>query len=290
MLLDKPLQDVLGLIELGIHHEQQHQELLQTDIQHLFFQSSLLPTYSALSQNKSARPLSAQWVEGVSGLVEIGCSGDEFHFDNEGPRHSTFNQPYCLSNQLITNAEWVLFIDSGAYQQAQWWLDAGWAWLQSENITAPLYWHIDPASLMRYQFSPHGNGPLPLDQPVSHISYYEADAFARWAGKNLEQYTGARLPTEAEWEAFSHQKSQDAEGLFGQVWQWTSSSYGAYPGYQPWGGIAGEYNGKFMVNQMVLRGSSALTTIGHSRNTYRNFFPTHARWQMTGLRLAKDGI
>jgi ergothioneine biosynthesis protein EgtB len=290
LLLDNPSQEVLVLVELGIHHEQQHQELLLTDIQHLFFQSSLLPAYSTQPANQSIRQESPEWIEGVVGLVEIGFSGEGFCFDNEGPRHTTFNQPHYLSNQLITNAEWLLFIDSGAYQQAQWWLDAGWAWLQSEKIAAPLYWNKDPDSSQRYQFSLYGNIPLQLDQPVTHISYFEADAFACWASKNLPQYAGARLPTESEWEALANQKSQDANDLFNKAWQWTNSSYSAYPGYKPWGGIAGEYNGKFMVNQMVLRGSSALTTIGHSRNTYRNFFPTHTRWQMTGLRLAKDGI
>jgi ergothioneine biosynthesis protein EgtB len=290
LLLDNPLDEVLALIELGINHEQQHQELLLTDIQHLFFQSALLPAYSTELSHKPIQSASTRWITGIAGLVEIGYSGAGFHFDNEGPRHTTFNQAHALSNQLISNAEWLLFIDSGAYQQAQWWLDAGWAWVESEQITAPLYWNIPKDSAQYYQFTLYGNIPLQLDHPVAHISYFEADAFARWASRNLTQYAGARLPTESEWEAFVQQKSHDAINLFGQVWQWTSSSYSAYPGYKPWRGIAGEYNGKFMVNQMVLRGSSALTTSGHSRHTYRNFFPTQTRWQMTGLRLAKDGI
>ena len=282
-------------IELGINHEQQHQELLLTDIQHLFYQNALLPAYSPQNNNLSfPKDLpfpkgQFEWVEGISGLVEIGSNGEGFYFDNEGPAHTTLNQTHAFSNALVTNAQWLLFIEDGGYQASKWWLDEGWAWARSENITTPLYWNAGE-SKRYFRFSLSGNFPLDPHTPVSNISYFEADAFARWASQNLKEYAGARLPSEFEWEAFSKAKPEFSKDLFGMVWQWTSSSYHPYPGYRPWGGVAGEYNGKFMINQMVLRGSSAYTPTGHSRSTYRNFFPTHARWQMTGLRLAKDHV
>lgn len=283
-------QELQKLVEIGISHEQQHQELLLTDIQHLFFQNALLPIYSE-SQHVSAAPeYEFKWLEGASGLVNIGYSGEEFHFDNESPSHTAFNQTHSISNILVSNAEWDAFIEDGGYQDARWWLDAGWAWVKSESISAPLYWNLNSETQKYCQFSLKGNLPLNPQAPVCNVSYFEADAFARWASQRISHYAGARLPTEFEWEALSQVKPKLALNLFGEVWQWTSSSYSAYPGYQPWSGIAGEYNGKFMVNQMVLRGSSAYTTPGHSRNTYRNFFPAPTRWQMTGLRLAKDGI
>ena len=222
-------------------------------------------------------------------MVEIGCEGDAFSFDNEGPKHSVFNQIHSIGNRLISNSEWLRFIEAGGYQNFQWWLDAGWAWLQAEKMTAPLYWNKNDQNEF-FRFSLNGNSPIHMHEAVSNISYFEADAFARWASQNLEGFAGARLPTEFEWEAFAKSNTELNNDLFGKTWQWTSSSYSPYPGYQPWGGIAGEYNGKFMANQMILRGSSAYTPEGHSRMTYRNFFPTHTRWQMTGLRLAKDGI
>jgi ergothioneine biosynthesis protein EgtB len=276
-------------IQLGIQHEQQHQELLLTDIQHLFHMNSLMPVYSPDKINRSLLPDRFEWVEGIAGLVEIGLKGEEFHFDNEGPAHIAFNQSHQLGNQLVSNAQWLLFIEGGGYQEPCWWLDAGWAWVQSENIKTPLYWSADEHK-QYFRFSLGGHLPLDLYAPVSNISYFEAEAFARWASQNLKECAGARLPTEFEWEAFSKAKPDLSDDLFGKVWQWTSSSYAPYPGYQPWTGVAGEYNGKFMVNQMVLRGSSAYTPAGHARVTYRNFFPTHARWQMTGLRLAKDAV
>ena len=285
--------ELIWLIQLGINHEQQHQELLLTDIHHLFSNSSLFPSYASHSQDipqhLPAAEKAFQWLEGVSGLVKTGHAGDGFHFDNEGPQHSALNQAHSLGNRLISNAEWLQFIEDGAYQDFQWWLDAGWAWLQTEKITAPLYWNTENQGQLS-RFSLNGNVPLDLNAPVSNISYFEADAFARWASQNIAGLAGARLPTEFEWEAFARLHSESSQDLFGKVWQWTSSNYNPYPGYQPWGGIAGEYNGKFMVNQMVLRGSSAYTPEEHSRISYRNFFPTHARWQMTGLRLAKDGV
>ena len=281
--------ELLWLIQLGINHEQQHQELLLTDIQHLFSSNALFPAYYCQGEQTPSIEKPFQWLQGIEGLVNTGYEGDGFHFDNERPKHSTLNQTHSIGNRLVSNSEWLQFINDGGYQNFQWWLDAGWAWLQAEKISTPLYWSKDAQNKV-FRFSLHGNSILDMYAPVSNISYFEADAFARWASKNLTELAGARLPTEFEWEAFAKSNIEASDDLFGKVWQWTSSNYAPYPGYQPWGGIAGEYNGKFMVNQMVLRGSSAYTPEGHSRFTYRNFFPTHARWQMTGLRLAKDGI
>jgi ergothioneine biosynthesis protein EgtB len=289
LIKEKASEELLWLIQLGINHEQQHQELLLTDIHHLFSNNSLLPAYSSQNKLISSDEKPFQWIQGISGLVETGHEGNGFHFDNEGPQHSTLNQPHSIANRLVSNSEWLQFIEDGGYQNFQWWLDAGWAWLQAENISAPLYWNKD-AQNQFYHFSLQGNSPLDLHAPVLNISYFEADAFARWASQHLPGFSGSRLPTEFEWEAFAKVNFESSTDLFGQAWQWTSSNYSPYPGYQPWSGIAGEYNGKFMINQMVIRGSSAYTPAGHSRMTYRNFFQTHARWQMTGLRLAKDGI
>jgi ergothioneine biosynthesis protein EgtB len=289
LLKENQSPELKWLIQIGINHEQQHQELLLTDIQHLFYENSLFPAYSPFKRALPDNKAMGKWVEGISGLIEIGFEGDGFYFDNESPKHQVFNQPHSLTDKLVNNAQWLLFIQDGGYQNPRWWLDAGWSWVMGEQIKSPLYWNRDTNH--HYQcFSLNGNNPLDGEMPVSNISYFEADAFARWASQNLDGYSGARLPTEFEWEAFARSKSESSNDLFGRVWQWTSSNYTQYPGYQPWSGIAGEYNGKFMVNQMVLRGSSEHTPHGHSRITYRNFFPTHARWQMTGLRLAKDGI
>ena len=285
LLKDNQTAELRWLITLGIHHEQQHQELLLTDIQHLFSHNSLLPRYFLRDKPSPSSPEEFKWIEGKSGSVEIGNQGGEFHFDNEGPRHTALNSAHALGSTLVTNADWLLFIKGKGYQDARWWLDAGWAWVKTQNISAPMYWVSKPDGSYD-QFSLYGQNPLATHEAVAHISYFEADAFARWASENIKKYAGARLPTEFEWEAFAAEHA--ATDLFGKVWQWTSSHYSPYPGYKPWGGIAGEYNGKFMVNQMVLRGSSAYTSAGHSRNTYRNFFPTHARWQLTGLRLARD--
>ena len=276
------------LIQIGINHEQQHQELLLTVITHLFFTNPLLPAYIDQALKVSS-PKEFKWIEGISGLVNIGIDDEGFHFDNEGPAHTAFNQTHYIGSQLVTNAQWLLFIEDAGYRQAQWWLDEGWSWAQAENITTPLYWNINEER-QYYRYSLCGNAPLDPMAPVSNISYFEADAFARWADHNLKEFSGARLPTEFEWEAIAKAEPTLIEELFGRVWQWTSSNYSPYPRYQPWSGAAGEYNGKFMVNQMVLKGSSAFTTDGHSRATYRNFFPTHTRWQMTGLRLAKDHV
>jgi ergothioneine biosynthesis protein EgtB len=286
LLKENSSSDLLWLIQVGINHEQQHQELLLTDIHHLFSQNSLLPAYS--SQNKVVAHVDTpfQWIEGVSGLVEIGFDGEGFHFDNEKPLHTALNPDYFLANRLVSNSEWLEFINDGGYKNFKWWLDAGWAWLQAHQISAPLYWNKKTETQL-FRFSLEGNLPLDLNAPVANISYFEADAYARWASENMAHLSGARLPTEFEWEAFAKNCSSKSKDLFGKVWQWTSSNYSPYPGYLPWAGAAGEYNGKFMINQMVMRGGSAYTPAGHSRVSYRNFFPTHARWQMTGLRLAR---
>lgn len=289
LLQSNTTPELQWLVQIGIHHEQQHQELLLTDVQHLFYQNSLLPAYSSTEADLRSIQNDVKWVAGFSGLVEVGFDGNGFHFDNESPRHTIFNQPHSFASELVTNAQWLLFINDGGYQDAKWWLDAGWSWVQSDLITGPLYWNKDLHN-QYWRFSLNGNSPIDLSKPVSNISYFEAEAFARWASKNLDGYAKSRLPTEFEWESFAANKADLVNNLFGSVWQWTSSNYSAYPGYQPWSGIAGEYNGKFMVNQMVLKGSSTLTSPGHSRISYRNFFPTHTRWQMTGLRLAKDDI
>lgn len=285
----EPCGELLWLLQLGIQHEQQHQELLLTDIHHLFSKSSLFPTYFSNDKQAISTAHAFHWIQGVTGITDVGYEGSEFHFDNEAPKHSVFNQPHLIGNRLVSNREWLQFIEDGGYKNFIWWLDAGWTWLQTENIDRPLYWSSNEQG-SRLRFSLNGQSPLDMDAPVSNISYFEADAFARWAGDNLSEFLGARLPTEYEWEAVAKSKAKAIPDLFDKVWQWTSSSYAPYPGYKPWQGIAGEYNGKFMVNQMVLKGSSTYTPKGHSRITYRNFFPPNARWQMAGLRLAKDSL
>jgi ergothioneine biosynthesis protein EgtB len=305
--------ELAWIVELGIEHEQQHQELLLTDIKHLLSCNSLYPSYKLTpsTEKYSSDIPEITWHDGPSGIQEIGFDESKagFHFDNEAPRHPTYLQPYQIAQRLITNAEWLEFVADGGYQNYRWWLDAGWAWVNQENIEAPLYWHhVDGQP---FTFTLHGLQTLNPSAPVSHISYFEADAFARWKSATDAKFKGVRLPTEAEWEVFvgaSIPKIPTSSNLlesnmlepmatshgsapaqfFGDVWEWTSSNYNPYPGYKPWGGIAGEYNGKFMVNQMVLKGGSCFTPSAHIRASYRNFFPTQARWQMTGLRLAKN--
>ncbi|MDC1311492.1 ergothioneine biosynthesis protein EgtB [Burkholderiales bacterium] len=279
--------ELLWLLQLGIQHEQQHQELLLTDINHLFSHNSLYPAYFLETTEASSTPETFHWIEGINGLVDIGYEGNEFYFDNEAPKHSALNQTHSIGSKLVSNADWLRFIEDGGYENFNWWLDEGWTWLKTKNISSPLYWILDHKD-QPYRFSLYGRSLLDMHAPVSNISYFEADAFARWADRNISEYAGARLPTEFEWEAFARLKPKSSLDIFGKVWQWTSSNYIPYPGYTPWEGAAGEYNGKFMVNQMVLRGSSAYTPDGHSRVTYRNFFPAHTRWQMTGLRLARN--
>jgi ergothioneine biosynthesis protein EgtB len=277
-----------ALIELGLQHEQQHQELLLTDVKHLLSCNPLHPAYGAtqaIGPLESAPPDAAlNWVHFEGGLVETGHAGPGFAFDNEIPRHRSYLAPYALASRLATNGEWMAFVNDGGYQDPAHWLAEGWDWRAANGLEHPLYWHHQSDGSW-HEFTLAGLLPLEQGQPAVHLSYYEADAFARWAG--------ARLPTEAEWEHAARQMSPTPAGgaleqLFGTAWQWTQSSYAAYPGFRVAEGAVGEYNGKFMVNQYVLRGSSCATPAGHARASYRNFFPATARWQFSGVRLARD--
>ena len=294
---------LLELTELGCHHEEQHQELLQTDILNLFGSNPLLPAWRGETGASAdgGEPGELRWVSGQCGPVAIGHEGADFAFDCETPRHTTWLSPHALSSRLVTNAEWRAFIDAGGYQDADLWLSDGWAWVKREQIEAPLYWQRAADGNWGGQFGPQGTVALADHAPVRHVSYYEADAFARWAE--------ARLPTEAEWEAAaahlnplkgtflepaaSGTAEVDASDallhqMYGELWQWTASAYLPYPGFRPTAGAVGEYNGKFMSGQFVLRGGSCATSRGHVRASYRNFFYPHQRWQFTGVRLAKD--
>ena len=276
VLLRDPPAEALPLLELGLQHEQQHQELLLTDILHLLSANPLQPAYDPDWRPPAAPPGPARMLEGPQGVVAIGHDGAGFAFDNEAPRHSTFLAPYRIADRLVRNADWQDFIEDGGYRQPLLWMSEGWAQCQAEAWEAPLYWTRQEAGWQ--QFGLAGLQELDPEQPVRHISWYEADAFARWSGR--------RLPTEQEWEAASglpgfHQ-------VEGALWQWTGSAYRPYPGFRPWTGAVGEYNGKFMIGQMVLRGGSLATPPGHARPSYRNFFPPGARWQFSGLRLAED--
>lgn len=267
--------EAAALVELGLHHEEQHQELLLTDILHALWQNPLRPACDPAWQEPRAADASGRFVEGPAGLVAIGHeAGAGFAFDNESPRHRVWLEPYRIGAGLVTNRDWRAFVEDGGYETQTLWMSDGWELRQQEGWEAPLYWERDGEAWM--QFTPGGMRPLAADAPVRHVSWYEADAFARWAGR--------RLPTEAEWEAAAPQLA-DAEGI---AWQWTGSAYRPYPGFRAWAGAVGEYNGKFMVNQMVLRGGSAATPPGHSRPSYRNFFGPDKRWQFSGLRLADD--
>ena len=282
--------DALRLVALGIEHEQQHQELLLTDILATFAENPMEPVYAALDPAPCFAAESVAWLPGREGLVEIGASGDGFAFDSERPRHRALLHPHAIASRCVTNGEWAEFIADGGYATPSLWLSEGWDWVRREGIAAPLYWRGQGES-----FTLAGRRPIDRVAPVDHVSFYEADAFARWAG--------ARLPTEAEWEAMfdsadpnlGHQLDSAGAVMpkpsgspFGNVWQWTGSAYLPYPGFAPEAGTVGEYNGKFMSGQMVLKGASCATPRGHSRASYRNFFPPAARWQFTGVRLARD--
>lgn len=286
----------LDLVELGCNHEMQHQELLLTDLLHLLSHNPLWPAYKAPSPNALANPAPLTWVDCPGGVHEIGYDGDSFAFDCETPRHQTLLQPYSLASRAVTNAEWIAFIEDGGYRTPKLWLSDGWGTAEQEGWSAPLYWQAHEDKWRA--FGLRGLQPVDPDAPVAHVSYYEADAYARWAGK--------RLPTEAEWEAAAPDEAETGNFLesgmlrprpasgtgltqmAGDVWEWTSSAYAAYPGYKPAEGAIGEYNGKFMANQYVLRGGSAATPSAQMRPTYRTFFYPHQRWQMLGLRLAAD--
>jgi ergothioneine biosynthesis protein EgtB len=268
------LRRIAPLVEVGLNHEQQHQELMLTDILHAFAQNPVLPAYDAAWRFPSTTRGGDEWLTLNEGIHTVGHTDDSFHFDNEKPPHRTLVGPVKLSRQLVTNAEWLAFIKDGGYRTPTLWLMDGFAAASNQDWQAPGHWHnVDG----EWQIMTLG-GLQPIDPaaPVCHISYYEADAFARWRSKHL--------PTEMEWEVAA--RGNGLNDAFGIVWQWTRSAYSPYPGYRAIEGALGEYNGKFMVNQLVLRGSSLATPVGHSRITYRNFFYPHHRWQFTGLRLA----
>jgi ergothioneine biosynthesis protein EgtB len=282
--------EALELVELGINHEQQHQELFLTDILATLAENPLEPAYAEVAPTASFAVEPRTFDAGRDGIVEIGADGEGFAFDSERPRHRVFLEAHEIANRRVSNAEWREFIDAGAYRTSTLWLSEGWDWVQRENIAAPLYWRDDAT-----EFTLGGRRDIDWAAPVAHVGYFEADAFARWAG--------ARLPTEAEWESFAAAADPgtgnqlDAAGaavprpggaLFGDVWEWTASAFASYPGFSPAEGAVGEYNGKFMSGQFVLKGASCATPRGHSRASYRNFFPPRARWQFTGLRLARD--
>jgi ergothioneine biosynthesis protein EgtB len=271
------LAEVLRILEIGLHHEQQHQELILTDILHAFSLNPIAPTYDAGRIPPAPKKSAAGFAVLPEGLHTIGFEGDGYCFDNEGPAHQVYLQPVRIARSLVTNAQWLDFIADGGYATPSLWLSDGWAAVQAEGWEAPGYWRkVDGVS---HSLTLAGLRPVDPGAPVCHVSYYEADAFARWMGKDL--------PTEQEWEVAAQAGLID--DVFGIVWQWTRSAYSPYPGYRAASGALGEYNGKFMVNQMVLRGSSHATPVGHSRPSYRNFFYPPARWQFCGLRLVDYG-
>jgi ergothioneine biosynthesis protein EgtB len=280
-----------SILALGLAHEEQHQELMLMDIKHLFSLNVVAPAYQPKeSRTSSPAPSPLDWVRFEGGLIEIGHDGQSFAFDNEGPRHKVYLEPFALADRLVTVGEYRAFIEDGGYQRPDLWLSDGWDAVNANTWQAPLYWRGDKL------FTLQGERALNPHEPVCHVSYYEADAYARWAGW--------RLPTEAEWEIAAaqldpntpepkrvHPHAARGAGLrqmFGDLWQWTQSAHAPYPRYKPAPGALGEYNGKFMCNQLVLRGSSVATPSGHARATYRNFFPPAARWAFSGIRMARD--
>jgi ergothioneine biosynthesis protein EgtB len=286
-----------AVVELGLQHEQQHQELILTDVKHALGRSPLRPAYAALPEAPRAEARPLRFEPFAEGVRAFGHAGEGFAFDNEGPRHRALLAPFALASRCTTNAEFLAFLEDGGYARPELWLSDGWAWRQGEGVEAPLYWERADGAWSVFTLA--GPRALRLEEPVSHVSFYEAAAFAEWAG--------ARLPTELEWETAAaalpalghfadsgrlHPAPAPAgprlAQLYGDVWEWTRSDYAPYPGYRPSAGALGEYNGKFMCNQRVLRGGSCATPAGHVRATYRNFFPPTARWQFSGIRLARD--
>ena len=293
LLEDRPDPLLLDRLELGLQHEQQHQELILTDLKHLFAANPLKPAYRAGALPAQPAALPARWLERPGVLVEVGHPGGGFGFDNEFPRHRAWLDAHALASRPVNNGEYLAFIRDGGYREPRLWLADGWDAAQTGGWTRPRYWNEACDAL----YTLRGEQVLSPDEPACHLSYYEADAYARWAG--------ARLPREEEWEAAAaawpvrgnfldsgalHPRASDPErpAFFGNVWEWTASSYAAYPGYRAAGGALGEYNAKFMCNQYVLRGGSCVSSADHLRPSYRNFFPPQARWQFSGLRLAKD--
>jgi ergothioneine biosynthesis protein EgtB len=285
------------LVVLGLNHEQQHQELLLTDVKHLLSLNPLAPAYRAQSAHPAPPGAPLEWIDFAGGVGAIGHRGTGFAFDNESPRHEVLLQPYRLGTRLVSNGEYLRFVEQGGYADPQLWLSEGWDWVNQNRLAHPIYWRREEGTWKEFTLG----GLLPLEPglPVVHVAYFEADAYARWAG--------ARLPTEAEWEraaaacriagnfaddgVYHPRAAAVAPGLqqmFGDAWEWTQSSYAPYPGFRIAEGAIGEYNGKFMVNQYVLRGGSCVTPADHIRASYRNFFPTGARWQFSGIRLARD--
>jgi ergothioneine biosynthesis protein EgtB len=293
------LEAVASTVMLGLHHEQQHQELILTDLKHAWSANPLKPVYHSGRHEHTCSGPRTQWLSVAGGLVRIGHEGDGFAFDNETPRHHALLQDFQIASRPVSNADYLQFMAEGGYERPEFWLSDGWAARQAHGWRAPLYWQDRDGSWLSYTLA--GEKPVDPGEPVCHVSFYEADAFSRWAG--------ARLPTEFEWETAAGQvalaghfqesgrfhpaaaPAGDDVGplvqLFGDVWQWTSTAYSGYPGYRPVDGALGEYNGKFMCNQLVLRGASCATTRSHARLTYRNFFPPEARWQFSGIRLAR---
>ena len=278
-MVDGGLPDELNpLIELGCQHEQQHQELLVMDIKHVLSRNPLRPRYGSLPWHDGGTGQPG-WHAHAGGEVTVGHGGDGFAFDNEHPRHPVLLRPFLISTELVNCGDWLAFVDDGGYQRPELWMSDGWSCARTHQWQAPLYWqHVDGGWRT---FTLDGLTDIDPAAAIEHVSWYEADAYARWRGK--------RLPTEQEWEAAAPDpRDPHASDWYRSVWQWTASPYVGYPGYRPPDGAIGEYNGKFMVNQQVLRGGSWFTPPGHARRTYRNFFPPHARWALSGLRLAAD--
>ncbi|NBB72252.1 MAG: ergothioneine biosynthesis protein EgtB [Bacteroidetes bacterium] len=293
-------RELAPLVEIGVHHEQQHQELMVTDIKHVFSVNPLRPAYRDLAPSSRIELPELAWTAFDEGIYEVGYEGDGFHFDNEGPRHKTYLQPFALANRLVTNGEFIAFIEDDGYRRPELWLSEGWATVQERDWTEPFYWEKHDGQWYLYTLG--GMREVNPSEPACHITYFEADAFARWAG--------ARLPEEKEWEVAARDRPMQGnfvdegryhpaplhEGadpdqlyqMYGDVWEWTRSAYSPYPGYEPLPGAIGEYNGKFMCGQFVLRGGSCATSRSHIRPTYRNFFYPDEAWQFMGFRLARD--